>query len=99
MKMKDKRYNPAQELNDLFARVSKAERDTLDLQLELGKKLIEEKARYKHGEWEPWIKANCIFSANQARRYMCIYRELNPEVKSTVTVDFSRYGFSKSDVI
>lgn len=35
-----------------------------------GEKLIEAKAKLKHGEWLPWVEKNCVMAERQARRYM-----------------------------
>lgn len=36
----------------------------------IGRRLIAVKASLKHGEFMPWVKANCLFSHNTARMYM-----------------------------
>jgi hypothetical protein len=39
-----------------------------------GELLIEAKRQVKHGEWRPWIEANCNVPARTARHYMALAR-------------------------
>jgi hypothetical protein len=39
-----------------------------------GELLIEAKRQVKHGEWRPWIEANCKVPARTARHYMALAR-------------------------
>jgi hypothetical protein len=42
----------------------------VDYAIQCGQLLIEQKARLKHGEWKPWVEANCEFSFRAAQKYM-----------------------------
>jgi hypothetical protein len=42
--------------------------------LACGELLIEAKRQVKHGEWRPWIEANCMVPARTARHYMALAR-------------------------
>jgi hypothetical protein len=39
-----------------------------------GEALIDAKSRLRHGEWLPWVDANCDFSDREAQNYMRIAR-------------------------
>jgi hypothetical protein len=52
--------------------------------IEAGNRLIEAKALVKHGEWMPWLTANCRISDRTASRYMRIARS---GMKSDVVAD------------
>jgi hypothetical protein len=43
--------------------------------LRAGELLLEAKAKVKHGEWLPWLKANCSISQRTAQLYMRVVRE------------------------
>jgi hypothetical protein len=40
---------------------------------EVGRLLTEAKELVGHGEWIPWVEANCVFGDRQARKYMRVY--------------------------
>ena len=42
--------------------------------IQAGELLIEAKAQVAHGEWLPWLEANCPLSERQARNYMRLAR-------------------------
>jgi phage N-6-adenine-methyltransferase len=43
--------------------------------IKCGKLLQQQKARLAHGEWQPWVKANCKFSYPSAKVYMNAARQ------------------------
>ncbi len=54
-----------------------------------GEKLIQAKAKCRHGEWLPWLEANCNVSQPQASKYVRLANNL-PELsnyKSTYSLD------------
>lgn len=57
-------------INELHARYSAAEKTTLAVAVEIGQHLIAVKASLKHGEFMPWVEANCLFKEAQCTRYM-----------------------------
>ena len=44
-----------------------------------GEKLIQAKAACAHGEWLPWLEANCCVTRRQATKYMKLASEM-PEL-------------------
>ena len=40
-----------------------------------GELLIEQKSRLKHGEFKPWIEANCEFTYHSAKKYMQVHKQ------------------------
>jgi len=58
-----------------------------------GQLLIEAKAQVQHGEWLPWLEANCELSARQAQKYMRLASEgpdllaANTPSKADLTID------------
>lgn len=49
---------------------AKAMMTGIERAIEVGRLLVEEKARHEHGEWIPWIDRNLDFDRMQAARYM-----------------------------
>lgn len=43
---------------------------------EAGERLIQAKAMLPHGQWLPWLEANCEVSERSAQAYMRVAREL-----------------------
>lgn len=54
-----------------------------------GQLLIEAKAQLKHGEWMPWVEANCAFSQSTANAYMQVARweRQNSQLPANLTLD------------
>jgi hypothetical protein len=71
------------QLAQLATIANDAHRNALPRAIEAGQALIDAKRLLKHGEWLPWLKANCVFSERTARVYMQVAR--NP--KSAVGAD------------
>ena len=49
-----------------------------------GQKLIEAKAKCEHGEWLPWLKANCEVGHPQATKYMRLAKEMPELIDSNI---------------
>jgi hypothetical protein len=69
----------SKELDDLAARIREKQdgiRNVYKLGIEYamdaGDLLIEAKDKLVHGQWGPWLEANCEMSARTARRYMLL---------------------------
>lgn len=60
----------AQEMNLLHQKIKAAQVSAKDMAAKLGEMLITKKASLKHGEFKPWIGANCEFSYDSAKNYM-----------------------------
>jgi hypothetical protein len=73
---------------------------TVEKAIDVGRLLAEVKALLHHGEWLPWIEANCEFSERTAQVYMRVFA--NRETRSTAA-DFQGSirgllrGLSKSE--
>jgi len=61
------------EICQLHAEIGGYLRMSLEKAIRIGELLTEQKAGMKHGEWFPWIEANCLFSERLARDYMRFY--------------------------
>lgn len=73
----------AQHLDDLAARIndatSAAERSAraaVAHALEAGSLLLQAKGQVAHGDWEPWLQANCAVAPRTARAYMSLAKRL-----------------------
>jgi len=77
------------DINAAHRACEQAARSTLEHAYRTGELLIEAKATLRHGEWLPWLEANCEVSDRQARTYMRLARELP---KSEVGSDLSLKG-------
>src|SRR4051812_42211679 len=53
---------------------SAALKSSVDHGSAVGKLLIEAKAKVPHGQWLPWLKANCAMPERTARDYMRLAR-------------------------
>lgn len=62
----------AEEIRAAHAGVQTAAQQAAEYAIAAGKALIEAKALVKHGEWLPWLKANCGFAERTAQLYMRI---------------------------
>ena len=56
------------------AEVGQALQSALAHAIAAGELLIEAKRRVQHGEWRPWLEANCSVPARTARHYMALAR-------------------------
>lgn len=63
-------------INESYAKCVSALKVSTQHAIEVGKLLIEAKAKVPHGQWLPWIKENCDFSESLARKYMKVAEEL-----------------------
>jgi hypothetical protein len=61
------------EINRLHGEICQAARTTIDKAIRIGELLAEQKARLKHGEWLPWLKANVQFTARTASNYQRVF--------------------------
>jgi hypothetical protein len=60
----------AREINAAHKRVEKGVRDVLSHARAVGTLLIQAKARLGHGNFLPWVRANCGFTERTGQRYM-----------------------------
>lgn len=58
----------------LHLEASKAVKASLKLEVELGRLLVAEKDKLRHGEFGKWIELNFDFSQRSANHYMNVYR-------------------------
>lgn len=70
-------------LDDLAARINEATsaaetsaRAAVAHALAAGNLLLQAKAQVEHGDWEPWLLANCAVAPRTARAYMSLARRL-----------------------
>lgn len=54
-----------------------------------GAKLLEAKAGLEHGQWLPWLKANCSVGHSQATRYMKLANKM-PELVESESLNIAR---------
>lgn len=64
----------AQRMNRAHREIVEMQTSAKDKAAGLGDRLIAKKAELKHGEFIPWIKANCDFSHKRAKEYMQVAR-------------------------
>jgi hypothetical protein len=90
---KRSRLQESNSLTDLAARIRGYHEATvaalgksLEYGMAAGDLLIEAKAQLKHGEWLPWLEANCGLSERSAQVYMRLARN-REKVKSAVAAD------------
>ena len=88
---------------ELIANSAKAQAGkAVEIAVECGRLLTEQKKLTAHGEWIAWIKSNCRFSEDTAQNYMRLFRKVSQlaELESktddtkTETVRFIRRLFS-----
>jgi hypothetical protein len=65
----------AREINDGHRRCLEAMGNAIAVAVEVGGRLREAKESMKHGEWIPWVEANCDFGRRQASNYMRVHNE------------------------
>jgi len=71
----------------------------VDHAVRCGELLIEQKGRLQHGEFQPWIEANCAFSYKQAARYMQVHhKSLTHETFDFKSIN-EALGYDKSDTL
>ena len=66
----------AYRINDEHGQVEAAFGQAVDHALKVGELLHEAKSAVLHGEWLPWLEANCRFSKRTAQTYMRLANEL-----------------------
>lgn len=57
-------------VNSKHREVQRLGRTAKEIAAEIGEELIKVKAQLKHGEFIPWVKAECSFSQDMANKYM-----------------------------
>ncbi|MGX0975210.1 hypothetical protein ACSSVY_000912 [Roseovarius sp. MBR-51] len=72
-------------INDRHREVMRLGRTAKDIAAEIGDMLMAVKAEKPHGEFMPWVAANCAFTDRHARRYMLV-----AEAKRTRMSDFKQ---------
>ena len=60
----------AEQINHEHQQAEDSAKKAISHALAAGRLLVEAKSQVKHGEWLPWLKANCDVSDRQAQRYM-----------------------------
>ena len=60
----------AERINAEHAASEDHAKSAIEHALQCGQLLIEAKAQVKHGQWLPWLEANCTVKERQARNYM-----------------------------
>lgn len=56
---------------------------------EAGEALLEAKAQLKHGEFKPWVEANCSVKWSMAKRYMQVARQWEQRATTVAFSDLS----------
>lgn len=64
-------------IRNLYHEIVGFARKTLDHIVEIGQLLDEKKAELPHGEYRPWVQANCPFGIDAAENYHRIYQRQN----------------------
>jgi hypothetical protein len=62
-------------INARHAECLEAARDAISKAIEVGRLLTEAKGQVKHGEWIPWVQANCTFGVRETQRYMQTFHD------------------------
>ena len=86
--MKEVEVGRVKEIRALHIEIDGLARTALDKAIRIGELLTEQKAAIAHGEWLPWIKGNCPFSARAASDYMNFW-ERRDELKSARLADLA----------
>jgi Protein of unknown function (DUF3102) len=63
-------------INDEHRLAEQHARSAVEHALKCGELLIEAKGKVQHGEWLPWLKANCAVSERTAQAYMRLAHEI-----------------------
>ena len=69
-------------INDKHREVQRLGRTAKEIAAEIGEELIEVKQSLAHGEFEPWVKANCCLSLRRAQEYMKVARLKNADARA-----------------
>jgi len=72
----------AQEMNLLHQKIKAAQVSAKDMAAKLGDILIAKKASLKHGEFKPWVEANCIFAYRGAAEYMQVAKTKSADLRT-----------------
>lgn len=64
----------ADHINELHAGIEGKLKTCVKDAIQIGRLLVEQKAKLDHGEFLPWIMANCDFSDRTARNYMRVHQ-------------------------
>lgn len=75
-------YRLAESINAHFAEIVSSGKNALQHALACGNDLLAAKAKMKHGEWMPWLEANCDVHHSTACKYMLLAQELPPLLDS-----------------
>src|SRR5262245_3805324 len=78
----------ATSINDHLAAADAATRRGLEHAIAAGLLLMEAKDLVDHGEWLPWLQANCRLGERQARTYMRLARHRH-RLESAATADLT----------
>lgn len=71
------RINALHEQADSIAKSAKEQANrAVEIAVECGRLLSEQKKSVEYGKWVGWIKANCNFSEDTAQNYMRLYRKV-----------------------
>lgn len=75
--------------------VETAHRTTLERAREAGELLIRAKELVKHGQWLPWLEANCRVSADMAGKWMKLSRQW-PELEASYSEQVPYLGVQEA---
>ena len=70
-----------EELNREHELAQQARDSAVEHAIRAGELLLEQKARLPHGDFQPWIQANCRFAYATAARYMTAARRISQGVE------------------
>ncbi len=65
-----------QQANDHHQLVVQGMQTSMEHAAAAGNCLLQAKAKLGHGEWEPFVRANCNFSPRTARAYMQVAKNI-----------------------
>lgn len=78
----------ADQINEQHRLALKAAQSAIHHARQAGELLIEAKQQIKHGEWIPWLEANCEVGPRQAQKYMRLVKVLpKTNCDSYLTID------------
>lgn len=69
-------------INDKHREVQRLGRTAKEIAAMIGEELIKVKDDLDHGEFEPWVKANCCLSLRRAQEYMKVARLKNADARA-----------------
>lgn len=64
-----------EEINERHVIACQSVKNFAEESFRIGKLLVEERKKYKHGKWIPWLQAHINFTSRTAQNYMRAYRE------------------------